>query len=89
MLFMGSSTTGAWLGAGRAALASTCAAVSVAHQQSQQDKERAASSLWREEANPCSGGIAVVVYHRTSKCKYGSTVTSQLECNFINSNGTC
>ena len=37
------------------------------------DKERAASSSGMGQPNTYSGGIAVVVYHHTSKCKYSDT----------------
>jgi len=74
VLFMGSSPTGAWLGAGRAASASTCAAASVAHQLGQPDEN---CPLFKEGASkPSREGIAVVVYHHTSKCKYSDTQVS-------------
>lgn len=73
VLFVSSSLTSAWLGASRAASGSMCAAASVAHQLDQPDEKRAASSSARGQVHPCSGGIAVVVYHHASKCKYSDT----------------
>lgn len=52
VLFMVSSPTGAWLGAGRATSASMCAAASVAHQLGQADEPKAANSLERGQENP-------------------------------------
>lgn len=52
VLFMVSSPTGAWLGAGRATAASMCAAASVAHQLGQADEPKAANSLERGQENP-------------------------------------
>lgn len=73
LLFMGSGPASTRLGAGRAASASRCAAASMAHQLSQPDEERAASSSGRGQANPYSGRIAVALCHHSSKCKYSDT----------------